>query len=70
MNFDKTYMPKHIAIIMDGNRRWAKAQGKPASFGHKEGAKTLDDIKEATEAGTICGICEDDIQEVLDELLK
>ncbi|MCI6736691.1 (2Fe-2S)-binding protein [Intestinibacter sp.] len=36
----------------------------------KEGAKTLDDIKEATEAGTICGICEDDIQEVLDELLK
>ena len=36
----------------------------------KEGAKTLYDIKEATEAGTICGICEDDIQEVLDELLK
>lgn len=36
----------------------------------KEGAKTLDDIKEATEAGTICGICEDDIQEVLYELLK
>ena len=36
----------------------------------KEGAKTLDDIKEATEAGTICGACEDDIQEVLDELLK
>ena len=36
----------------------------------KEGAKTLDDIKEATEAGNICGICEDDIQEVLDELLK
>lgn len=44
MDFDKTYMPKHIAIIMDGNRRWAKAQGKPASFGHKEGAKTLEKI--------------------------
>ena len=44
MNFDKNYMPKHIAIIMDGNRRWAKAQGKPASFGHKEGAKTLEKI--------------------------
>ena len=37
-------MPKHIAIIMDGNRRWAKAKGKPASFGHKEGAKTLEKI--------------------------
>ena len=37
-------MPKHIAIIMDGNRRWAKAHGKPASFGHKEGAKTLEKI--------------------------
>jgi undecaprenyl diphosphate synthase len=36
--------PKHIAIIMDGNRRWAKAQGKPVSFGHKEGAKTLEKI--------------------------
>ena len=44
MNFEKNYMPKHIAIIMDGNRRWAKAQGKPASFGHKEGAKTLEKI--------------------------
>ena len=42
--FDKEYMPKHIAIIMDGNRRWAKAKGKPASFGHREGAKTLEKI--------------------------
>ncbi len=44
MEFDKKTMPKHIAIIMDGNRRWAKAQGKPASFGHKAGAKTLENI--------------------------
>ena len=41
---NKEYMPKHIAIIMDGNRRWAKAKGMPASFGHKEGAKTLEKI--------------------------
>ena len=41
---DEKIMPRHIAIIMDGNRRWAKAQGKPASFGHKEGAKTLEKI--------------------------
>lgn len=30
-------LPKHIAIIMDGNGRWAKAQGKPRVFGHKNG---------------------------------
>ena len=44
MNFSKEGMPKHLAIIMDGNRRWAKARGKTASFGHKEGAKTLEKI--------------------------
>ena len=44
MEIDKQNMPKHIAIIMDGNRRWARAQGKPASFGHKAGAKTLENI--------------------------
>ena len=44
MEFKKENMPRHIGIIMDGNRRWAKAQGKPVSFGHKEGAKTLEKI--------------------------
>ena len=44
MKFNKENMPKHIAIIMDGNRRWAKAKGKPAAFGHKAGAKTLENI--------------------------
>lgn len=44
MEFKKEDMPKHIAIIMDGNRRWAKAIGKPVSYGHKEGAKTLEKI--------------------------
>ena len=44
MEFNKENMPKHIAIIMDGSRRWAKQRGKNASFGHKEGAKTLEKI--------------------------
>ena len=44
MEFIKENLPKHIAIIMDGNRRWAKQRGKIASFGHKEGAKTLEKI--------------------------
>lgn len=37
-------MPKHIAIIMDGNRRWARAKGLDPKLGHKEGAKTLEKI--------------------------
>ena len=44
MNFDKESMPRHIAIILDGNRRWARAQGKSSSYGHKEGAKNLEKI--------------------------
>ena len=44
MEINKQNMPRSIAIIMDGNRRWAKAQGKPSSYGHKEGAKTLEKI--------------------------
>ena len=38
----KKPMPRHIAIIMDGNRRWAKSHNLPVKFGHKEGAKTLE----------------------------
>ena len=37
-------LPTHIAIIMDGNRRWAKSKGVPVALGHKEGAKTLEKI--------------------------
>ena len=37
-------LPKHIAIIMDGNRRWAKSHNMDAKQGHKEGAKTLEKI--------------------------
>lgn len=37
-------LPKHVAIIMDGNGRWAKLQGKPRTFGHEEGEKALYDV--------------------------
>ena len=37
-------MPRHIAIIMDGNRRWARQKGLDIKQGHKEGAKTLEKI--------------------------
>lgn len=44
MEFNKEALPKHIAIIMDGNRRWAKEHGLPVKQGHREGAKTLEKI--------------------------
>lgn len=37
-------LPKHIAIIMDGNRRWAKQRGLTTKDGHKAGAKNLENI--------------------------
>lgn len=42
-------IPKHIAIIMDGNGRWAKKRGLPRIFGHREGSKSVREIV------TVCG---------------
>jgi len=39
-------IPNHVAIILDGNGRWAKAKGKPRNFGHVQGAKTVEVICE------------------------
>lgn len=44
---DMTRVPRHIAIIMDGNGRWAKAQGKERTYGHQEGAERVHDIMTA-----------------------
>jgi undecaprenyl diphosphate synthase len=38
---DFARLPEHIAIIMDGNGRWAKQRGKPRIFGHREGAESV-----------------------------
>ncbi len=43
---DYKNIPAHIAIIMDGNGRWAKKRGLSRNFGHREGAKTLKKITE------------------------
>ncbi|NQY68500.1 MAG: isoprenyl transferase [Flavobacteriales bacterium] len=45
MNTDKN-IPKHIAVIMDGNGRWAKQRGKSRVFGHKNGVVAVNDIVE------------------------
>ena len=38
------YIPKHIAIIMDGNGRWAKRRGMPRTYGHQKGSENLKNI--------------------------
>ena len=39
---DKSRVPAHVAIIMDGNGRWAKQRGQIRSFGHQAGAETVE----------------------------
>ena len=43
---DKTRIPRHVAIIMDGNGRWAKQRGMIRSFGHENGVPTVHNITE------------------------
>lgn len=43
-------VPNHIAIILDGNGRWAKKRGMPRSFGHVKGCENLEDICEVAKA--------------------
>jgi len=49
---DKNNIPKHVAIIMDGNRRWAREKGLSVNEGHEAGARNLERIvKKASELG-------------------
>ena len=50
---DKSRLPEHIAIIMDGNGRWAKSRGLDRSLGHAEGVNT---VRRITEAASELGI--------------
>ena len=50
---DSKRIPAHVAIIMDGNGRWAKAQGLPRTAGHQQGVET---VKKITEEATRLGI--------------
>ena len=47
MKIDKQKLPQHVAIIMDGNGRWATRKGLPRSFGHKQGVNVLKKILKA-----------------------
>ena len=46
-SIDRTNVPQHVAIIMDGNGRWAKKQGEDRVFGHHEGVNSVREIVEA-----------------------
>lgn len=50
---DKNKLPRHVAVIMDGNGRWAKKLGKLRTFGHENGVKA---VRETTEAAAELGI--------------
>lgn len=50
---DLSRLPQHVAVIMDGNGRWAKEHGKPRIFGHRNGVKA---VREITEAAAEIGI--------------
>ncbi len=51
-NIDLTNLPKHLAIIMDGNGRWAKKQGYLRAFGHERGTKSVkENIKSCARLG-------------------
>ncbi len=55
ISMDEKIVPNHIAIIPDGNRRWAKTQEQSALFGHTAGAKrTRDIVIEAADRGVKC----------------
>ena len=50
---DESRVPRHIAIIMDGNGRWAKKKGMPRVLGHRSGVKS---VRETTEAAAQIGV--------------
>ncbi|SMC65411.1 isoprenyl transferase [Sporomusa malonica] len=47
-NIDSARIPKHVAIIMDGNGRWAQKRGFPRTLGHRAGAETLREVVKAS----------------------
>ena len=46
VGLDPAKLPRHVAVIMDGNGRWARAQGKERVEGHARGAKSVDEVTE------------------------
>ncbi|HIU64301.1 MAG TPA: isoprenyl transferase [Candidatus Avacidaminococcus intestinavium] len=52
-NLEEIVVPEHIAVIMDGNGRWAKKQGRPRTYGHYMGAERLKEIVRYADAAGV-----------------
>ena len=71
MTLNPEKLPAHVAIIMDGNGRWAKKKGKPRSFGHKAGVEALSTEnwkRSAEEVGALMGLLLEYFRRELEEL--
>jgi undecaprenyl diphosphate synthase len=53
VSFDPVNIPTHVAVIMDGNGRWARSQNKPRHAGHRAGVKS---VRMTVEAAAECGV--------------
>ena len=74
-DINKATLPKHVAIIMDGNGRWAKKQSKIRIFGHKVGVKAVrDTVEGAVELGlkylTLYAFSSENSQVIHDEAVQ
>lgn len=70
---DAARIPRHIAIVMDGNGRWAKARHRPRSFGHNAGRKALREVvegclRQGVEALTVFAFSSENWQRPQDEV--
>ena len=70
---DAARIPRHIAIVMDGNGRWAKARHRPRSFGHNAGRKALREVvegclREGVQALTVFAFSSENWQRPQDEV--
>jgi short-chain Z-isoprenyl diphosphate synthase len=72
-NLPKESLPRHVAVMLDGNRRWAKARGEATASGHQAGADKIEDLLEwCREAGvqyvTLWLLSTDNLKRAQDEL--
>ncbi|BDZ42788.1 isoprenyl transferase [Paraoerskovia sediminicola] len=70
---DRTSVPRHVGVILDGNRRWAKAFGEPAAHGHRRGADKIAEFlgwsdELGIEVVTLWMLSTDNLQRSEDEL--